>query len=292
MIYEYALDPGVLRDWQVFRYLAEGFGISRGRMIVRYPKDWQRLAYQTVERLDDNAKKRFVTWLADRAKRAMTGTRGGANPYNEPTWFENAIAEHRRMPFHAIIADQPASANPPVLRFSEIDDANPLWAVKTQEFIARNAAVIAPLAARLLAHASTIRFIDPYFKGDPDQVAILIGCLGKCVSGGTTDVRSIELHVDGRQVQPSTEAHVLTALGRQWPAGLPKLTIVRWKVDYLHNRFILTDRGGIMFGDSLRRHSDRPDQMTLLEDDVRAQWWAYHDPTAHSGRVCAAGAQE
>jgi hypothetical protein len=291
MIYEYALDPGVLRDWHVFKHLAEGFEMSRGRMIVRYPKDWLRLAYHTVETLDDNAKKKFVTWLADRAMRALTTARAGAQPFGLATWFDNAVAEHKRMPFHAIIADQPTSDDPPVLRFSDVDYSAALWAVGTQKFIARSVTDIAQRAAPLLAHATAIRFIDPYFKGNPDQISILIGCLSRCVAGGKTSIVSIELHVDGRQVQPPTEQYLRTTLGGKWPLGLPHIQIVRWKADYLHNRFILTDRGGIILGDSLRQHRSRPDQMTLMEDDTRTQWWKHHDASLHPSQVCKPGEQ-
>jgi len=289
MIYEYALDPGVLRDWQVFKYLADGFGFSRARLIARYPKDWPHLAYEVIRKLDDNAKKRFVTWLADRATPAMTRPRVGAQPYTLPTWYENAIAEHRRKSFHAIIADQPSSDNPPILQFSDVDGATALWAVGTQVFIARNVAEIVKYAAPVVADAQTIKFIDPYFKGDPDQVRILIGCLSSCVAEGKTSVLAIELHVDGRQVQPQTENHVLTQLGRKWLSGLPQIKLVRWTPDYLHNRFILTDRGGIAFGDSLRQHRSRPDQMTLLEDGTRAHWWNYHDDSLHPSEVLKPG---
>lgn len=207
MIHEFALDPIVLRDWQVFKYLAAGLGMSRGRVLARYPRDWPRLAYQAVKELDDNAKKRVETWLADRAKGLLTAPRASAHPYTLPSWIANAVAEHQRRPFHAIIADEPAKTNPPILRYSEIDETEPLWSVTTQRVVARNATDIPRLAAPLLAHASAIRFIDPYFTGDPDQVAILVGSLALCVSA-----TSIELHVDGRKVSLAAESHLLTAL--------------------------------------------------------------------------------
>jgi len=46
MLYEFAVEPTCLDNWQTFRYLIEQFGVSHGRLISRFPKDWIRLVIE------------------------------------------------------------------------------------------------------------------------------------------------------------------------------------------------------------------------------------------------------
>jgi hypothetical protein len=40
MLHEYAVDPACLGDWQNFRFLMGAFGVSQGRLVSQFPKDW------------------------------------------------------------------------------------------------------------------------------------------------------------------------------------------------------------------------------------------------------------
>lgn len=64
MLYEYALEPALLNNWKDFRYFAEKFGVSRGRMIARYPKRWKRLVYEPPANGGEIERKRIEEGLS------------------------------------------------------------------------------------------------------------------------------------------------------------------------------------------------------------------------------------
>lgn len=285
MIREYALDPATLRSWEQFKYLAESFGMSVGRLISRYPKDWRKMAYQAIKGANQNDQKRLEFWLQHQCDRLMTAKRGGSRFESSLSWLNNAITEHQREPFDAIIADTEAQEHPPILNYRTLDRSDPRWNTSTQVFVVRNAAEVGKHVRPLLRHAQKIRFIDPYFSGNSDQIALVKHCLSCFSNCDTSSISSIEFVVSGEKVSSLTVAnHLQPRLISIWPAQLCAPQIVRWQHKYLHNRFILTDRGGIMFGDSLREDAVRPDQLTLLQEDLRTHWWEYHDVAKYPER--------
>ncbi len=294
MIYEYALDPTILKDWGSFRPLADGFGFSKGRVIAAFPKDWRRLAFTTIDAIettdpiqDQKVKYKFKIWLHGRAKSAMSGIRRSSANNDGPTWFINALAEHSRGPFHAVISDQPSKENPPVLDYHDADESHPLWRANDKDFVARTASEIGPRVGRLLVHSREIRFIDPYFKAAPEQLPILFSCL-ECFKTVECLVEKIELHVAGNKVSQKMVSYLLRDISGGCPPGLrEKIHVVRWKEGYLHNRFILTNRGGIMFGDSFLESGERPDQLNLLKDKDFEAWWNRHDAARMSAYLMA-----
>lgn len=289
MIKEFALDPGTLQQWNTFRHFALGIGYDFGRILARYPKHWMTMAAQQVETVQDqNDKKKLQAWLYDCAKPALTHKRSGAVYDKEQCWLMNAKAEHERQPFDAIVSVSESSINPPVLKLDDLDDGHLLWKQTRQVYISRNAAEVSQCVKKMLRHGSIIRFIDPYFKADPDQVQIILECLSECARLPNCDSIVVEIHVDGAQVGPSTAAFIESTLLRSWPNRLASPRIMRWIEKYLHNRMILTNNGGFIFGDSLRHDSDRPDQVTLLERQTWQHWWNRHDAVLNATHIALA----
>lgn len=283
MINEYALDPDKLCDWSTFRHVALGMGFANGRVISEFPKHWKRKAYERAKELNQNTRKKIETWLADCAGDFLVDNRKGFPYEPERGWFQNAYAEHERMPFHAIITDHSDNAEAPTMDIRQIGEDNSLWQVQKQMFVARNAREIGPLVGRLLRYAKRIRVVDPYFAADPEQMAILVACLPKTF-GPKPD---IELHVDGQKCKPAVASQLIEKVRNELPQDYSQPKVVRWQEGYLHNRFFLTDRGGIMMGDSIKKHESRPDQLTLLEKEVYIKWWAYHDPAQHADQIAS-----
>ena len=68
------------------------------------------------------------------------------------------------------------------------------------------------------------------------------------------------------------------------PRGI-KIRLIRWDQDHLHNRFILTDSGGLKFSHGLDEHNSRPpkhDIVDLLEQEpYQAMWKEYQRDSSH-----------
>lgn len=41
MIHEYAVEPDLLNTWEQVSFLLPHFGIDHGRLIVKYPHQWE-----------------------------------------------------------------------------------------------------------------------------------------------------------------------------------------------------------------------------------------------------------
>ena len=67
MLYEFAVEPSCLDSWQTFRYLIEKFGVSHGRLISRFPKDW-------IRKVMENCSCGSFTFAGGRTLRIITTT--------------------------------------------------------------------------------------------------------------------------------------------------------------------------------------------------------------------------
>jgi hypothetical protein len=152
--------------------------------------------------------------------------------------------------------------------------------VSTSSVIPRKAHEIAVCVALLLQSCHEILFIDPYFR--PYDIrhrrpleAFLAAVIDK--RQGTSPTR-IEIHTGD-----NASAHYFREeCERRLPSIVPqgmRVRIVRWRPreggELLHNRYILTDIGGVSFGVGLDDGADgETDEVTLLEDKTYQFRWA------------------
>src|SRR6266481_4047429 len=101
MIYEYALEPALLSNWQNFRYFAEKFGVSKGRLISRYPRTWQRLVLESLASCGVIERKRIEEGLIILKRHMLSRHHEWTEQLD---WLSNAETEHAKRPFHAVIA--------------------------------------------------------------------------------------------------------------------------------------------------------------------------------------------
>src|SRR5205807_3735380 len=82
----------------------------------------------------------------------------------EKGWLENAIAEHMKRSFCAIIAQENPNSVATVICEADLDEAEPRWQAERQRHIERTATDMAACAELLLRNAQAILFVDPYFS--------------------------------------------------------------------------------------------------------------------------------
>jgi hypothetical protein len=282
MIHEYALEPELVATWgnrQDFRYFVEKFGLGQPRIVSRYPKRWKRLVWQAFQSSDDLERARMVELLQRLGERMVHRT--GYSWDQGRAWSENARAEHKRVPFHAILARENPDGHPRVLVAAELNDAIPLWAVPRAVAIARQAADLAAAVAAMLRIARTVVFVDPYFGPDSFRHRVTLEAFlraaiqGRCVG----DLGLVEVHtsMDNTGTRAVFEAGCEELLPRCIPAGI-RLRVVRLDArahgEQLHNRYILTDLGGVLFGAGLDEggHGTTDDLVVLDRAQYELRW--------------------
>lgn len=279
MLYEYAVEPELLNSWERFRYLTEKFGVSQGRLISRFPKKWKRLVYHALQACPEIERKRIEERLTNIDSRMMKRTYDWDT---ELDWLANAEVEHGKRPFHAILASVNPRNNSAVLMESNLDEDNQEWSVNRGRVVSRTAADLAIAVAPLLRIASELIFVDPHFDPyKPRSRSALREYLRYIYTDRVgIQISRIEFHTQfndrvGRFGEECNQrfCHLI-------PAGL-RLKIVRWRErqdgDGLHNRYILSDRGGISLAWGLDEGTaSQTDDLILLDDAIYQKRWAQY----------------
>jgi hypothetical protein len=251
MLYEYAVEPAAIgSSWATFRYVIEKFGFDKGRYISEFPKKWFREVYAATAGLPPGQKLRIAEALNQARKNKVVRSH---RPYDADAgdWLHNALSEHRRLPFRAIIAMRNPGADAVVLTLDDMYELHPLMTVPCDCAVARDAASIAGALKELLHFSAKILFVDPFF--DPYNArykSTLQECLRivKSLNSGA----ACEIHYRYHEDKPSPvdlEREAAKLFRDIIPAGMV-VTVFCWKekrdgADF-HARYLLTERGGIV----------------------------------------------
>jgi hypothetical protein len=289
MIHEYALEPQLISNWQEFRYFTEKFGVPQGRLISRYPKSWKRLVYESLENCGEIERKKIEEKLNTLDDRILRRPSSGWDPQLQ--WLANAEIEHGRKPFHAVLARDNPNGQVFVLRGEDVEDINPLWGVQRTEVVPREAAPMAHAIAPLLQVSNAILFVDPHFNPNREEYRKTL----REFFTATFERREyappgrIEVHLRGGDDKP--DAAYFAEICRRWlpnliPAGV-QLRLVRWQQraggEELHNRYVLTNLGGIRFGAGLDEgDGGETDELEILDGTAYKVRYRQYDRVANT----------
>jgi hypothetical protein len=284
VLYEYAVEPDLASTWhdrKEGRYFLDSFGQERGRVLSRYPKHWTRLVWEASRDLGEVGRKRMEEVLAQLSQ-AMVAR--GAVYDGTRTWLENARAEHTRSPFRAVLVRAKTGA----LRDAIAADAletDPLWAVPMAMAVPRKPAALAAAISPMLRLASEMVFVDPHFTPTKRRYIHTMRAFLQAAFDERPgpDPTRVEIHHANDGVDAEYfEAECKKQLHDIVPEGFC-VRIVRWRQreggERLHNRYILTDIGGVQFGIGLDAPDGEEGQMedlNRLGREQRALRWAQY----------------
>ncbi|WP_315795715.1 hypothetical protein [Bradyrhizobium sp. SZCCHNRI3043] len=253
MFYEYAVEPqAIAASWANFRYIIEKFGFDQGRLIAEFPKRWLREVYDATISLPPVQRKRVEEALNQARKNKLIRT---GRPYNESVgdWLQNAVVEHQRVPFRAIIANANPTNNRVVLAAAELDESHPLMNVPHDQAVHRDAKSLAAAMKEILEFSSRVVFIDPFFDPfDSRYRATFRECLDIVRSFNPNAV--CEIHYRYHNAKPANDA-IEREAPHLFPGTFPndlRVIIFCWREkaggEDFHDRYLLTERGGIAVG--------------------------------------------
>ena len=249
MLYEYAVEPQAIgSSWQTFRYVIEKFGFDKGRLISQFPSRWFREVYEAAKSLPPVQKKRVEEALKQAKRNKVVRCDRPYDPSIE-TWLGNALVEHYRKPFHAIIATENPGGDKAVLCTDELDERHPLMAVASECAVRRDVDSLAAALHGMLCFGKRVVFVDPFF--DPYSARykrIIFKCLG--VVKQLNPEATCEVHYRYHKDKPDNAD--LECAGDLFKDIIPKemvLSVWCWRETYhgedFHARYLLTDKGGI-----------------------------------------------
>lgn len=280
MIKEFAVEPELLDNWRDLRYFVDNFGVSRGRLISRFPRRWKRLVLEAVHRSVSGDRERKKTEEAIRLLDDRLLPRVHEwDPHQE--WLPNAVREHGERPFAAILARRNPNRHPDVLEGDDLGPPDdPRWAAETQRTIRRNASEIAGCVAVLIGASQEVVVVDPYLSPQVRRFQEPLREMLRCLSSKRVPLSRIrcEIHTGDRIEESEFRRQCETHLPRLVPKGV-RVRVVRWPQGDLHNRYVLTNLGGAMFGtglDEVGAKGSKEDTVVLLEVEQHRIEWERH----------------
>lgn len=279
MIKEFALEPDVLAaSFRDFSYFIEKFGVSQGRVISRFPKDWKRMVYEAAQASLRGTKElsRIEIRLRAITNDVLIASRSPSSDGTQP-WLTRAIIEHGCKPFAAIIARENPTAHTGVLVAATLDDSDARFQAAGQRHITRTAAEIVDCVELLLRASTTVKLIDPHF--DPTKMRwgrMLELVLTALCSNGQTGV-FLEIHRSDKVSSGHLKYLFDSCIPKFRPAGITVQVFLHPDAA-MHNRFILTSVGGASYhtglDDNEEGESTPTDLVSLLTPDTFATEWA------------------
>jgi len=140
----------------------------------------------------------------------------------------------------------------------------------------------------LLRNATAILFIDPHFNPQAQRFKRSLQAFLQIIAQRPARIPVTRIEIHTGHETAGTRAFFATECTRHLPSIIPRgmqIRFVRWNQLYLHNRFILTEYGGLKFATGLDDHNGsahRYDIVDLLEPEPYAQTWQeYQRDSSH-----------
>jgi len=284
MVYEYALEPDLVATWcnrLDFRYFVTKFGLGEGRMVSRYPKPWKRLVWEAFKSGDDMDRKRIEEIIIRIAERMII--RRDYHWDQEKPWLINAENEHQRCPFHAVLARTNPNKHHYVLIADDLgEESSTLWVVQRGLTVQRKAVDMAAAVYPMLSNCTTLILIDPHFGPENVRHRLPLKEFFKALFHNRKTLLPTRVEV---QTSVKSESGFFRRTCEEcMPAILPKgLTVrfIRWKErsdgEKLHNRYVLTDIGGVNFNIGLDegKKGETDDVLLLSRKQYEMRWSQY-----------------
>ena len=296
MLFEYAVEPELVATWadpRTGRYFIDRFGIGTPRLVSRYPKSWKRLVWEAWEASGMRGvgvagrQRRRMETLIQHLSAAMVERRH-PDWDADRSWVENAVDQ--QVGFHAVLARPNPAGDPRVLVADELDESTPRWAAQHGTTVPRKAEAIADAVGSMLRVATDIVFVDPYFAPHRRRfVNVIVACMGAGGRGRVVGPARIRIFSSDNDERNGTYEKFRADCGKYLPRGFPAgqdVTIRRLGErkggEKLHNRYILTELGGVSFGVGLDEMENLSvgeavtDDLSLLaRDQYHLRWRQY-----------------
>lgn len=278
MIYEFALEPELVATWGNFhdyRYFIDKFGYGQPRFISRFPKGWQRRVWESSQGASQEDRKRLEALILCLSEKMIRRT---GHHYDGGSWLENAEREDEHKSFRAILARVNPRNHATVIGMDVFEGIHSLWDAPDTIIIPRRANDMASALSSLLSISTRILFIDPHFGPENSRYRKpLQEFLRKATLARRAALPVIEVHAKVKASEEffRAECH---KLARIIPSGVA-VKFVRWQQkengQSLHNRYVLTDFGGVLFSHGLDEgRIGETDDITLLDRKSYERRWS------------------
>lgn len=289
MIHAFALEPDLVATWgrrEEFRFIHDKFGLGTPRVLLQLPafNKWKRKVYEAATELalSQEDMKRIEELF--RIFGEHTHRRADAVYDGLLSWLENAEREYARRVFAGILATQNPRNHSAVLVASQIGTGSTGWRCEVGASPSRTSEALALALSAMLMNCRQLHLVDPHFGPENARHRRVIEALLKVVSADGIALDFVRVHCSDKSGLAFFEQEA-AKMARRFPPGV-RVEFVRWRQkaggQRFHNRYVLTDIGGVMLGDGLDDDdgdgAGQTDDLHLLSrDQYRLRWAQYVD---------------
>ena len=282
MIHAYALEPRLVASWgrrEEFRFIHDKFGLGTPRAMLELPafSKWKREVYAAAleQGLSQEDLKRVEELF--RLLQEHKCRRAGAVYDGLLSWLENAEREYDRKPFAAILALENPRGHRGVLVGSQLGPGEPRWLRDTGANPPRTPEALAVALTEMLVNCRVLHFVDPHFGPENARHRKVLEALLGVLAKHDIVPQLVRVHC-----LEKSDLHFFEEEAKKMAARLPMSITVefaRWKErdlgDKIHNRYVLTDLGGVSLGIGLDAgRENQSDDLLLLPKTVYVHRWA------------------
>jgi len=260
MIKEFGIEPELLNSSASFYFITSFFGIDKWRLIREFPENWGTKVRQSWKDVKPKEKQRLLEQLVLLNKQTIKCFFSkGIVPFNYDNnlqWVINAEKYHLLFSFDAAISYINPNGSDFICRIEDMKDDHPLIDNSKCFSVKREAINMAQCVKTILSNAKEIHFVDRRFEhGGIEQKYLrplkeFIKAILERENFNLKPLNRIVYHTADRTLSNNL-INCLTQEIKPLLKNNIGLEIIRWPYNHMHNRFILTDIGGVVFQEGL-----------------------------------------
>lgn len=293
MIYEYAVDPSLFTAEDKACFILESFGRDHGRLVSEFKKDhWVNLVRDAIR---TSGNQPIAKHTLKEALKILTKNNRALycrqQQVEGPDWLILTQNAHSAWPYRGIVVDEYNGDDEHYLVRDIHLSGKSNWSVPTSKTVDRETTAMIDAVSALLENAREVILVDRNFRleqnghGIGKYKNVLLGILNFLANKqyGPT-VGKLIYHIGNEYSTAAIlQDHFNKYLRSDLPHGI-KLEFAIWPKNDLHDRFILTDIGGIDCGIGLDEYAGSSEKTVTLKrlshTDHSREWSRFKQKTA------------
>jgi hypothetical protein len=284
VIHAFALEPRLVATWgrrEEFRFVHDKFGLGTPRALLELPKfsRWKRAVYEAAQELalsqeDMKRIEELFRLFGEHRCGRVDAVYDGVL-----TWLETAEREYDRRHFSAILASENPRGHQAVLLGGHLDPTAARWVCPVGASPVRTPEALAAALSAMLLNCRAVHLVDPHFGPENARHRKVLEALMDVLATQGLLPDLVRVHCSAKSELTFFEQEAAKMAARL-PTGIV-VEFVRWRQraggDRLHNRYVLTDLGGVALGIGLDAgEAGETDDLLLLPRVQYERRWAQY----------------
>jgi len=288
VIHAFALEPKVVATWgrrDAYRFFYDKFGLGTPRVLFELPNftNWTKAVFTAAGELALSEEDLKRVEVLCRILGESRCRRQDSKYEDALQWLVNAEREYDRSPFRAIVASENPRGHRAVLEPENIGPACGAWDCVLGTVTRRVPHELANAISAMLLNCDELHLVDPYFGPENARHRKVLEALMREIARRAVLPTVVRVHCSGNpESRPSQSffEEAAAKMAARLPTGCA-IEFARWKQkeggEKIHNRYVLTDLGGVFLGDGLDEGKPgETDNLSLLTREQYLLRWSQY----------------